>query len=61
MPQLTNHNVFEYKICYHVALRANATFCHIATTQNFTLIDLLLNLPSPTSIFFTIQIKYNLK
>ena len=41
--------MFEYKICYHVALRANAIFYEI---QDFTLIDLLLKLANRASIFF---------
>ena len=45
--------MFKYKICYHVALRANAHFYKI---QEFTFIDLLLKLTSSVSIFFNIQI-----
>ena len=40
--------MFEYEICHHVALRANAIFYEI---QNFTLVDLFLKLASPASIF----------
>ena len=54
MPYSTNHKVFEYKICYHEALRANTIFYEI---QDFTLIDLLQKLASPASIFSNIQIE----
>ena len=58
MPELTNHKVFEYKICYHVVLRTNAIFYKI---QDFTLTDLLLKSASPVSIFFNIRIEKQLK
>ena len=58
MPILTNHKVFEYKICYHVALRADAI---LYETKYFTLIGLLLKLVNPALIYFNIQIKELLK
>ena len=53
MIYLTNHKVIEYKICYHVVLKANAIFYKI---QDFTFIALLLKLASPASIYFLIFI-----
>ena len=39
---------------YHVALRVNRIFREI---QDFTLIDLILKLASPSSIIYNIQIE----
>ena len=46
--------MFEYKICYHVALAVNAIFYEM---QDFALVDLLLKLVSPALISFNIQIE----
>ena len=46
--------MFQYKICYSVALRAKAIFYEI---QNFTLFDILLKLVSPASILLNIEIE----
>ena len=53
MTLLISHKMFEYKIWHHVSLRE----CNFNEIQEFTLINLLLKLKSPASIFFNIEIE----